>query len=231
MSSFDVWLITFEPGDIAPSVRLQDAFGIDPVSARELEQALPRVVKHGLHAEAADEMRAALEAIGGVVDCRAAMDAEEAAKAYGTAVFRPPGADLFPGRSVSKIDRLKDGGDRVPLRLSLGELALPQPAPLPDAPVAKEGPSKRRPVVVDDKPRPVLVYDKTLEILRALQPPKTVPWAAATMVAGIATCTAGSFVGGSILRGEANWFGIGVAGLGIYLLGIGAFNLATLLRS
>ncbi len=222
MSSFDVWLITFEPGDIAPAVRLQDAFGMDPVSARELEQALPRVVKHGIPAEAADEMREALEAIGGVVDCRAAMDADEAAKANGTAVFRPPGADLFPGRSVSKIDPLKEVRDGDPLRLSLGDLALPQPAPLPEAPVARDEPSR---------PRAVLVFEKTRELLRALQPPRTVPWAAATVGAGVVLVTTSGFVGGSIFRGEASGFGIAVAGLGIYLLGLGAFHLVTRLRS
>ena len=222
MSSFDVWLITFEPGDIAPSVRLQDAFGMDPTSARELEQALPRVVKHGLPAEAANEMREALEAIGGVVDCRAAMDAEEAAKASGTAVFRPPGADLFPGRSVSKIDLLKEVSDGGPLRLSLGDLALPQPAPVPEGPVAEQDPSP---------PRAVALFDKTRELLRALQPPETVPGAAATVGAGVIVLTASGFLGGSIFRGEANWFGIGIAGLGIYFLGLGAFRLVTLVRS
>ena len=178
MSSFDVWLITFEPGEIAPSVRLQDAFGMDPVSARELEQALPRVVKHGLHAEAADEMRAALEAIGGVVDCRAAMDADEAARAKGTAVFRPPGADLFPGRSVSKIDPLKAVGEDGSLRLSLGDLALPQPAPLPDAPLPANAPASAD---ASSRPLVLVLVEKAREILRALEPPRTIPWAAASM--------------------------------------------------
>lgn len=226
MSSFDVWLITFEPGDIAPSVRLQDAFGMDPHSALELEQALPRVVKHGLAADAADEMRAALEAIGGVVDCRAAMNLEEAARAKGTAVFRPPGADLFAGRSVSKIEPSKEVGEDGLLRLSLGDLALPQPAPVPKVPA----PPKRATTPQESsRPRAIVVFEKAREILRTVQPPKTVPWAAATLGTGVAVLAMSGF-GGSIFRGEANWFGVGVAGFGIYLLGIGAFNLATLLR-
>lgn len=228
MSSFDVWLITFEPGEIAPYVRLQDAFGMDPHSARELEQALPRVVKHGLAADAAEEMREALEAIGGVVDCRAAMNPEEAAKAKGTAVFRPPGADLFAGRGVSKIDLSKEVGEDGLLRLSLGDLALPEPAPVPQVPAPpKRASTQQEP----SRKRAIAAFEKAREILRALQPPKTVPWAAATMGAGVAVLATSGLLGGSIFRGEANWFGIGVAGLGIYLLGIGAFNLASLLRS
>jgi hypothetical protein len=228
MSSFDVWLITFEPGEIAPSTRLQDAFGMDPASARELEQALPRVVKHGLAADAAEEMREALEAIGGVVDCRASMDADEAVKANRTAVFHPPGADMFPGRSISNIDPLKRISEGGTLRLSLGDLALPQPAPVPEVPVparVPEAPSE------PSSSRAVSGFEKMREILRVLQPPKTVPWSTATVAVGVAVLTMSGFLGGSIFRGEANWFGIGVAGLGIYLLGVGALNLFTLWRS
>ena len=56
MSSFDVWIIRFEPGEAPPAERLQGAFGIDLASAQSLERSLPKIVKHAVPAKAAGEV-------------------------------------------------------------------------------------------------------------------------------------------------------------------------------
>jgi len=55
--------------------------------------------------------------------------------------------------------------------------------------------------------------------------------AAATLGAGVAILALGYFFGNSVLRGDADWMGIGFDGLGIYFLGAGGFDLFSSLRS
>ena len=91
MSSFDVWIIRFEPGEVPPAERLQAAFGIDLASAQALEHSLPKIVKHAVPAKAAGEMRQALEAIGAVVECRAARESSLRGAGDGPARREPLG--------------------------------------------------------------------------------------------------------------------------------------------
>ncbi|MEM9729063.1 MAG: hypothetical protein AAF997_10785 [Myxococcota bacterium] len=72
MSTFDVWVMRFEAGEVPPADRLARAFGLDDTTARSLAANLPRVVKHGLAAPQAGEMRRVLESIGAEVECRPA---------------------------------------------------------------------------------------------------------------------------------------------------------------
>ncbi len=55
--------------------------------------------------------------------------------------------------------------------------------------------------------------------------------AVGTILAGVAVLGIDWFFGNSVLRGEADWIGIGFDGLGIYFLGAGAYELVTTLRS
>ena len=55
--------------------------------------------------------------------------------------------------------------------------------------------------------------------------------AVGTIVSGAAILAIGWFFGDSVLRGEADWVGIGFDGLGIYFLGVGVVDLVTALRS
>ena len=220
MSTFDVWIMRFEHGDSAPAERLQSAFGIDAASARSLEQSLPKVVKHSVPAKAAGEMRQALEAIGAVVECRPARDAKPVPGAGGTesaAVFHPPGADLFPAGRVSAIDPFAPATEaRVP-RISVDE-------PIPPIPMTRSAaPSERE--------RPRRITASLLGTSRDQQRQKFIRQAAGTIISGAAILGIGWFLGNSALRGEADWVGIGFDGLGIYFLGVGAFDLVAALRS
>jgi hypothetical protein len=51
------------------------------------------------------------------------------------------------------------------------------------------------------------------------------------MVAGVAVIAIGWFMGNSVFRGEADWIGIGFDGVGIYFIGLGAFDFVTSWRS
>ena len=55
--------------------------------------------------------------------------------------------------------------------------------------------------------------------------------AVGAIISGAAILGIGWFLGNSALRGEADWVGIGFDGLGIYFLGVGAFDLVAALRS
>ncbi len=220
MSAFDVWIIRFESGISSPAERLQTAFGIDAASARSLEQSLPKVVKHGVPAKAAGEMRQALEAIGAVVECRPARDVKAVAAAEGTgraAVFHPPGADLFPAGRVSAIDPFASVNDPGVPRISVDE-------PLPPMLGARPAPS-----LETEQPRRIAASLMATSL--GQQRRKFARQAVGSIVSGAAILAIGWFFGNSVLRGEADWIGIGFDGLGIYFLGVGVFDLVATLRS
>ena len=220
MSTFDVWIIRFEPGDSAPAERLQRAFGIDPARARSLEQSLPKVVKHGVPAKAAGEMRQALEAIGAVVDCRPARDVKPIASGGSTgsaAVFRPPDADLVPAGRISAIDPFAPASEAGVPRISVED-------PIPPMPVTPA-------VAPSEAEQPRRINASLLATSRDQQRRKLIRQAVGAIVSGAAILGIGWFLGNSALRGEADWVGIGFDGLGIYFLGIGVFDLVTALRS
>jgi hypothetical protein len=220
MSTFDVWIMRFESGDSSPAVRLQSAFGIDAASARSLEQSLPKVVKHGVPAKAAGEMRQALEAIGAVVECRPARDVKPVAAEGGTgraAVFHPPGADLFPAGRVSAIDPFAPATEAGVPRISVDNLVPPVPM------------SRAEPPPEGDQPR--RIGASLMATSREQQRRKFLQQAVGTIVSGAAILAIGWFFGDSVFRGEADWVGIGFDGLGIYFLGVGVFDLVTALRS
>jgi hypothetical protein len=205
MSVFDVWIIRFEPGEKPPAERLQDAFGMDGPSARALEQSVPKIIKHGVHSQAATELREALEAIGAIVECRAARQPKPGEGVERAAVFHPPGADLFPaGASVPPFKPPSAGASRVPVV-----------DPMPPSEDAEARQISASPLAVSSEPRRR----------------KSLQRAAAALLVGAAIMVVDWFFGSSVLRGEASWVGIGFDGLGIYLLGVGAYGLVTTLRS
>jgi hypothetical protein len=220
MSTFDVWIIRFEPGDSPPANRLQVAFGIDAKSAQSIEQDLPKIVKHGVHAKAAGEMRLALEAIGAVVECRPARDSKPVKGPKGVetaAVFHPPGADLIPGGRVSAIDPFAPRTEAGVPRISVDE-------PIPPVPVA-EPPTQ----IEADPARRVTTSLMTKS--RQQQRRKFLQRAIGTIIAGVAILAIGWVLGNSVLRGEADWIGIAFDGVGIYLLGVGAYDVVSAVRS
>jgi hypothetical protein len=207
MSTFDVWIVRFEPGDRPPAERLQEAFGIDAPSARVLEQSVPKIIKHGLPSQAASELREALEAIGAVVECRPARQPKPGAAAEGAAVFHPPGVDLIP-----------TGGASVP----------PVKLPSAGAPRATAGDPITPPSEEGEAPH---VFTPPLAASPELQRRKSLRQAVTVFLAGAAIIAIHWFLGSSVLRGEASWVGIGFDGLGIYFLGLGAHGFVTTLRS
>ncbi len=221
MSGFDVWIIRFEPGDSPPAERLKTAFGIDAKSAQSIEQSLPKVVKHSVHAKAAGEMRLALEAIGAVVECRPARDSKPVVGPKGVetaAVFHPPGADLIPAGRYSAIDPFAPATEAGVPRISIDDPPT-RPPPVSDAPPEIEADPARR------------VTTSLMAASREQQRRKFLQQAAGTIVAGIAILAIGWFFGNSVLRGEADWIGIAFDGVAIYLLGVGAYDLVSELRS
>jgi hypothetical protein len=70
-----------------------------------------------------------------------------------------------------------------------------------------------------------------MAVSRDQQRRKFMQQAVGTIAAGAAILTIGWFLGNSVLRGEADWMGIGFDGLGIYFLGVGVFDLVRTLRS
>ena len=223
MSAFDVWIIRFESGSSSPAERLQTAFGIDAASARSLEQSLPKVVKHGVPAKAAGEMRQALEAIGAVVECRPAREVKSVAATEGTgraAVFHPPGADLFPAGRVSAIDPFAPVNEPGVPRISVDD-PLPAVPPMPGS----------RPAPPSETEQPRRIAASLMATSLGQQRRKFARQAAGSIVSGAAILAIGWFFGNSVLRGEADWIGIGFDGLGIYFLGVGVFDLVATLRS
>jgi hypothetical protein len=216
MSSFDVWVMRFEPGETSPAERLQRVFGIDASSARTLEMSLPKIVKHGVPAKTAGEMRQALEAIGAVVDCRPAKDSKPRGE-DAPAVFHAPDADLFPAGRVSAIDPFAPVSDASVPRISVDEAAPAVQAPksLPDAPEAS----------------PTRIASSLLATSQAQQRNKYLRQALGTLLAGAAIIAIGWFLGNSVFRGGADLVAVGFDGLGIYFVGLGVFDLVATLRS
>ncbi|MGB8331814.1 MAG: hypothetical protein WCE62_16935 [Polyangiales bacterium] len=220
MSTFDVWIIRFEPADTPPAERLRHAFGIDPATARSLEQNVPKVVKHAVSAKAAGEMRQALESIGAVVECRPARGSKPAAGSTGpgsVTLFHPPGVDLFPSGRVSAIDAFAPSTTATAPRISVQDAAAPLAASRTEAASELEQPRR--------------ITAALLASSRDQQRRKFLRQAVGTMVAGVGILAIGWLLGNSVLRGEADWLGIGFDGLGIYFLGSGAYELLTTLRS
>lgn len=221
MSTFDVWLIRFSPGGPPPAERLKNAFGIDGASARSLEQNLPRVVKHGVAAKEAGEMRKVLESIGAVVECRPSREAKSPAEA-GPGVFPRPAEDLLPGR-VSAIDPFTPATEAGVPRISVDDPVAPRPpATKSDISGVVRPPSGAPSRSVDDAIRATSLEQQRKVFLKR---------AVGTIVAGAAIIAIGFFVGSSVFEGDASWVGIAFDGLGIYFLGVGASDLYTTLRS
>ena len=221
MSSFDVWILRFHSTATAPSDGLRRVFGIDEGSAREIEQTLPRVVKHGVHAKAAGEMRKALESIGAIVECRPA-------KAEASSRRKPV---VEPVRRISAVDPVARGPEAGVPRISVDDVAAPPPSTKPDTaePTLPNSPSESAgsggsPVVAS-------LDEQLLAASRARQRNRYVGQAAGTIVAGLAIIAMGFVMGNSVFRGEANVVGVGFGGLAIYFLGVGAYDLYATLRS
>ena len=222
MSTFDVWVIRFSPGGPAPSERLKNAFGIDDASAKSLQENLPRVVKHGVAAKEAGEMRKILESIGAVVECRPARDAKPSA-GLGPAVFQRPAEDLLPGR-MSAIDPFAPSVEAGVPRISVDDPAAPPPRPH----TKSDGSGILRP---PSSAPPSSVHDSIRARSRQQQRKAFLKQAVGTILAGVAIIAIGWFMGNSVLRGDAGWVGIAFDGVGIYFLGVGAWDLYTTLRS
>jgi hypothetical protein len=217
MSAFDVWVVRFEPGETPPAERLQKAFGLDAPRAAALERSLPRIVKHGVPAKTAGEMRQALEAIGAVVECKPARAPKAPEPDASQALFRAPDADLLaPGR-VSAIDPTAPSADGSRARISVDE---PKPG--------STSPSDPDDLTHDSGRR---IGASILAASRAQQRRIFIRRAVGTVLAGLVIFGVDAFVGNSIFRGEADWVGTFFDGVGIFFVGIGAYDLVTELRS
>lgn len=217
MSAFDVWVVRFEPGETPAAERLQKAFGLDAPQAAALERSLPRVVKHGVPAKAAGEMRQALEAIGAVVECKPARAPKRPTSDDSQALFRAPDADLIaPGR-VSAIDLTAPFGGQNRSRISVDD---PKPGSAQsrdaDAPTHDSG---RR------------IGASILAASRAQQRRVFIQRAIGTVLAGFVIFGVDWFVGNSVFRGEADWVGAFFDGIGIFFVGIGLYDLVVELRN
>jgi hypothetical protein len=220
MATFDVWIMRFEPGDTPPAERLQSTFGLDAASAESLERGLPKIVKHAVPAKAAGEMRQALEAIGAVVECRPARSTKPVRNGggeKGAAIFHPPGADLLVAGRVSAIDVFAPTTAAHVPRISVDEAVAASSAP------------RMQPASESAQPRRISASLMATSIQQ--QRRKFIVQAIGTIVAGVAVLAIDWFLGNSVFRGEADWIGIGFDGFGIYLVGVGAYDLVTTLRS
>jgi hypothetical protein len=217
MSAFDVWVVRFEPGETPPAARLQKAFGLDAPRAAALERSLPRIVKHGVPAKTAGEMRQALEAIGAVVECKPARAPKTPAADDSQTLFRAPDAELIgPGR-VSAIDPTAPFGEGSRARISVDD--------------SKPGPARSR-----DSDEPThdsgrRIGASILAASRAQQRRIFIQRAIGTVLAGLVIFGVDWFVGNSVFRGEADWVGTFFDGVGIFFVGIGVYDLAVELRS
>lgn len=221
MSRFDVWVIRFSPGEPPPAERLKNAFGLDDASARSLEQNLPRVVKHGVLAKEAGEMRKVLESIGAEVECRPSREAKAPGEG-GPAVFHRPEDDLSPGR-VSAIDPFAHGTQPGVPRISVEDAAASRsPARKSDVSGVVRPPSGGPPRSTED-----VIRTKTFKYQRKL----FLRRATGAIFAGVAIMAIGLFMGNSIFYGNAGWVGIAFDGLGVYFVGIGAWDSLATLRS
>ena len=134
------------------------------------------------------------------------------------AVFRPPGADLLPAGRYSAIDPFAPMTEAGVPRISVDDPVPPAPPPSAAAPAIEADPARS-------------VTTSLMAATRKNQRRKFVQQAVGTMLAGAAILAIGWFFGSSVLRGESDWVGIAFDGIAIYLLGIGAYDLVSELRS
>ena len=220
MSTFDVWIVRFSPGEPPPAERLKSVFGIDDKSARALEQSLPRVVKHRAHAKEAGELRRLLESIGAEVECRPARDTGPSEEGE-AAVFHPPAPEPLPGR-ISAIDPFSPVIPAGAARISVDAPASLRP------PRRSEISGVVRPASVRPSRRlEDAIRETSLEQRRQV----FVRQALGALVAGVVVLALGVYLDNSVLLGNATWIGVAFDGLGIYLLGVGGYELYTTLRS
>jgi len=217
MSTFDVWVMQFEPGEAPPAERLQAAFGLDMDRARALERGVPKVVKHAVPAKAAGEMRQALEAIGAVVECRPARRDMPSTATDPPAVFRPPDPDLLVAERVSAIDPFAPPSAASVPRISVDYAVPPVARPKPERPEVEE--PRRR------------IGASLMATSRAQQRRVFMRQAIGSSVAGVAIILIGWLFGTSVLQGEAGFVGIAFDGLGIYFFGVGLYDFVETLRS
>lgn len=221
MSTFDVWLISFSPDGPPPAERLKSAFGIDEASAQSLAKNLPRVVKHGVAAKEAGEMRRILESIGGEVECRPSRDGTSSTR-VDAGTFPRPSEDLFSGR-VSAIDPFAPVNEAGVPRISVEDPSTASSRPRQsDISGVVRPPTGAPPRSVDDAMRAQSLDQQRRIFLKR---------AAGTIVAGAAILAIGLFMGNSVFDGDAGWVSIAFDGLGIYFVGAGAADLFTTFRS
>lgn len=227
MSSFDVWVLRFDAGDVPPADRLARAFGLDQTTARSLASNLPRVVKHGVAARHAGEMRKLLESIGAEVECRPAGRTQGETNPRG-AVFQRPDEAPFADR-VSAIDPFSPASGAGVPRISVDGPSGSEPSKVqseisgvarpPGAALPRSGLPPRS---VDDAIRArALAQQKKTFVRRAV----------GAIVSGFILALIGLLIGNSVFLGSADWLGVGVDGLAIYFLGTGGYDLYTSLRS
>ena len=215
MSKFDVWVLSFSTGGPPPAQRLKHAFGIDDTSARAIEQRLPRVIKHAVGAKEAGEMRKVLESIGAEVDCRPARAAKSTTNPN-AAVFRRPSDELLPGR-VSAIDPFAPAEEAGVPRISVED---PAESDLPASPSEISG-VVRPPSAVSPRSVDAAMRERSLARQRKIFMRR----AAGAIIAGVIMVTIGLVTRNSVFMGTADWVGIVVDTLGIYLLGVGGWDL------
>jgi hypothetical protein len=88
-----------------------------------------------------------------------------------------------------------------------------------------------RSVASSEREQPRRITASLLATSRDQQRQKFIRQAVGAIISGVAILGIGWFLGTSTLRGEADWVGIGFDGLGIYFLGVGAFDLVAAIRS
>ncbi len=249
MSTFDVWVIRFQSGgEVSPVEGLQRIFGIDAAAAARLEQTVPRVVKHRVRAEAAQQMRRALESIGAVVECRPARPSRRVEEA----VSRPPEGISVPVAAAAervKIDPPVMGAASLSASLApMGQSALsvsepvarparPRPAPPlihPQAASVPQGvasePAPHTDSAREEPEAPLVRLDNYLDELFGNRRRRCFVQAFAMIASALVILGMSQSRGESVFAGEADWLGVGFAGLAFYLLGVAGHELYTLVR-
>jgi hypothetical protein len=249
MSTFDVWVIRFQGGgEVSPAEGLQRIFGIDAAAAAEVEQTVPRVVKHRVRPEAAEQMRRALESIGAVVECRPARPGRRVEEA----VSRPPEGISIPVAASAerlKIEPPVMGTPALSASLApMGQLGLsasepvarppqPRPAPPMSHPLPTPGPQGlgAEPAVQvepawEEPEAPLVRLDNYLDDLFGNRRRRCFVQAFAMIALAIVIFGIGQSKGNSIFVGDADWQGVGFAGCALYLLGVAGHELYTLVR-
>lgn len=228
MSTFDVWVMRFDAGDVPPADRLARAFGLDDTTARSLATNLPRVVKHGVAARQAGQMRKVLESIGAEVECRPAGRPKGATNPR-AAVFQRPEEAPFADR-VSAIDPFAPVSAAGTPRISVDD---PSGVSVPPTTQSEISGVVRPPSALPPRsglpPRSV---DDAIRARSLARQKKTfIRRAVGSMASGVVLAMIGLVIGNSVFLGNADWFGMGVDGLAIYFFGAGAYDLYTNVRS